>query len=108
MTADLVEVLARAIYDEAEKPKNSDGGHVSDYGFHGGQTCLDGNWDLNDFVRAGLAALEAEGYRVVPVEPTQQMVDQSWVYAVEVDMIPLTATRRVWASMLAAAPKVTP
>ncbi len=92
---DLVEVLARAIYDEADSGRY--GGHLSDYRFHDGRTCLDGAWDLNAFARAALTAIETAGYRVVPVEPTAEMLAgvPDWDEA-------------VWRTMLAAARKLTP
>lgn len=48
--------------------------------------------------RAALSSVEAAGYRVVPVEPTPEMVNS---YSIPGRM------RAMWAAALAAAPKVT-
>ncbi len=56
--------------------------------------------------RAALSAIEANGYRVVPVEPTQEMAEKARnaIY----DSAPSTIrARSVYAAMLSAAPKLT-
>jgi hypothetical protein len=59
--------------------------------------------------RAALAAIEAAGHRIVPVEPTEAMVRAA------VDSVGIAEgyrvdrkARRAWAAMLTAAPKPTP
>lgn len=55
--------------------------------------------------RAALAAIEAAGYRVVPVEPTEEMAMRA---AVILDRDPRPAlAATLYAAMLDAAPKVT-
>jgi hypothetical protein len=52
----------------------------------------------HDLARAALAAIEAAGYRVVPVQPTPDMLFELYDRA---------NTTKAYADMLAAAPKVT-
>ena len=58
------------------------------------------------YARAALSAIEANGYRVVPVEPTQEMAEtaRNAIY----DSAPSKIrAKRVYAAMLSAAPKIT-
>lgn len=52
--------------------------------------------------RAALTELEQAGYVVVPVEPTEEMIDAGWAYVHNED------AAGTWRSMLSARPKVTP
>lgn len=52
--------------------------------------------DYREVARVALRSLEAAGYRVVPVEPTEAMSDAGAIHPTD------------YAAMLAAAPKVTP
>lgn len=52
--------------------------------------------------RAALAAIEAQGFRVVPVEPTPTMYGA----ALE-DLVPAADAHAAWSAMLSAAPKIT-
>ena len=68
-------------------------------------------WD--EAARAALAAIEAAGYRVVPVEPTEEMVDRIGAELVRPNVYmggtPPGAKLRArsnYAAMLAARPKV--
>jgi hypothetical protein len=60
--------------------------------------------------RAALLAIEANGHRVVPVEPTKAMIEA--VYdpgdGESSSGIGRSEARYIWAAMLAAAPKVKP
>lgn len=56
--------------------------------------------------RAALAAIEAQGYRVVPVEPTNAMVDAMYALDKVDDRWPACADD-IWRAMLSAAPKLT-
>lgn len=57
--------------------------------------------------RAALSAIEAAGYRVVPVEPTEVMVSFTHDELCEPEDPTDSQIRAVWALMLYAAPKVT-
>lgn len=83
--SDLVEVLRDAILGEAICVEN---------GIANGE----------EIARACLAALESAGYRVVPVEPTQEMLIAAREAANQ-SYIPNGSW--AWEIMLAAAPKVT-
>ena len=70
-----------------------------------------------DIARAALSAIEAAGYRVVPVEPTEEMVKAFETPQVEFPLGNGQTLKvhgmthyadNVWRLMLAAAPKVTP
>lgn len=60
--ADLIETMARAICGEAGYDKPWDAFNASERDM------------FVDCARAALAAIEAAGYRVVPVEPTEEMI----------------------------------
>ena len=49
----LIEQATRALYLKL----SSEGGHVSARGFHDGDTCLDGNWNLEDLVRTVITSM---------------------------------------------------
>ena len=53
---DLIETTAKAIY-EAFDARSKYGQHVSIYKFHGGETCLDGQFDLDLVARAAIEAV---------------------------------------------------
>lgn len=89
---DVVEIMARAIYDAADKED-----YVSDYRFHDGDTCFDGNFNLDALARAALTALESAGWCVVPREPTPRM-NRAFVDAQH-------DGKSVWSAMLSAAPR---
>lgn len=70
-----------------------------------------------DVVKAQLAALESSGYRLVPIEPTKEMIEEG-DGALEWDSSDATGhwfvryhpgdAAKSWGAMLAAAPKITP
>ena len=97
MTADaLIEKVAEALWD-------SEG-----YGFvHSWEALMPETRERHLVqARAALSAIEANGYRVVPVEPTQEMAEKARnaIY----DSAPSTIrARSVYAAMIAAAPKLT-
>lgn len=55
--------------------------------------------------RAALAAIEAQGYRVVPVEPTEEMAEKARNAIYDSAPSKIRA-RSVYAAMLSAAPKI--
>lgn len=107
--SDLVEVLA--LHVKAELKKQVGGkpllGRESDWYSEPNA----GSIDLTDIVRSCFAALEASGYRVVPVEHTNEMEDAG-VNALDAAMDCENNVKRehlvaAYRAMLAAAPKVT-
>lgn len=66
--------------------------------------------DYRDYARAALAAVEAAGYRVVPVEPTAEMIRAALVEADRHGYLALKGyftddeATFCWRAMLAAAP----
>ena len=92
----LVETVARAIGETA-------------YGFV--DPCMTNTWaSSHDLARAALTAIEAAGYRVVPVEPTERMEMAGKCELVTHEM-PVWGAKYIakmaYTAMLAAAPKVT-
>ena len=62
-----------------------------------------------DAARAALAAIEASGHAIVPVEPTEDMVGEGGLARLRHDGHPRDApVVAIYAAMLAARPKVLP
>lgn len=105
---DLVEVLAQAtradLFDERDAPENQNPTMQNYY-----RAIIDNHKSL---MRNTLDAIAAAGYRVVPVEPTPEMLDAGWVKA-DAEWIggarnlPREEIAQLWLAMLAAAPKST-
>ena len=72
----------------------------------------DGNGAPNapwiDLARASITAIEAAGYRVVPVEPTEEMADAGTDARWQSVIRDANNVREIWTAMLSAAPKVSP
>lgn len=67
--------------------------------------------DHDDAARAAIAAIEGAGYRIVPVEPTEQMISdgKSELYCHwKSKRAGSVAVARIYSDMLDAAPKVVP
>jgi len=79
-TMELVEIVARAIAADEDTPYRN---HAALYRLS---------------ARAILTAIEASGRRIVPVEPTQKMIEAGLDHVTRGD---------IWAAMLSASPKVT-
>lgn len=92
MTADaLIEAVARGMLKLADLPENEF--MIASY---------------KRAARNALSAIEANGYRVVPVEPTQAMIAVSATYINDrIANADWPKSRDVYAAMLAAAPKLT-
>lgn len=86
--SDLIEAMARAICGEAGYDKPWEAFNASERDM------------FVDCARAALAAIEAAGYRIVPVEPTWEMLEAGQAADREVGFHSLAAA-------IAAAPKVT-
>lgn len=93
---ELVAAMAKAMH-AALLEEGAGDGHVSEY--CDPETTIDGNFRLPYLARAALAAIEPTGkWRIVPVEPTEEMRRAA-------------SGRRFedgWYALLDAAPKVTP
>lgn len=66
---DLIEKVARAIYDEADKHHKDRGEYVGTYRWRDGDTLLDGDFDLNRFAKAAIQTILRE-----MMEPTEKML----------------------------------
>ena len=112
--ADLVETVARAIAEYGTS-------HFGDDSPFDEQSQLQRAMRLGE-ARAALSAIEAAGYRVVPVEPTEAMIEASWQTTIRATpdermAVILADSKRAghrlkmrqrYRAMLASAPKVTP
>lgn len=87
-TTTMVERVARAIYDAAGKED-----YVSDYRFHGGDTCLDGHFSLDALARAAIEAME---------RPTEEMLAAA-IYWRGSDYLDRDQAEGIFSAMISAA-----
>lgn len=110
MTADLVELVARHAFE-----RGVENGHRAGYTgprmtWEGESDALREDW--RRIILAALSALEAAGYRVVPVEPTEAMCEAGensgfLMWSPEPgEGLDGADMETAWTAMLAAAPKV--
>ena len=84
----LIEAVARAIHDGL-------GGNGWAYTNYGGDELKTNKSELEEAARAALSAIEAEGWAVVPMEPTDAMMFDS------------AGSRQDYRAMLYARPRIT-